>query len=109
MWRVNRSCRSTKNTFLGVCMKNNGPPRWDTMAGTPHGLHDEPGEDGSLPASTPSLSFFMMSLAHCLILGLDTSLIRRVACLPARKSSLLERGFAGSIRVGSGHPGTGEN
>src|SRR5262245_53891233 len=52
----------------------------------------------------------MMSLAHCLMLGLDRSAIRYVGCLPVRAASgLLTKGWAGSWRSGLGEPSTGKN
>src|SRR6267142_2476560 len=85
------------------------PPPKRLKAGTPAGLQEERALKAILPASTSSLSFFMISLAHDFRLGLARSPIGNVGCLPWVMPMLKTWGWAGSVVMGLGEPGTAMN
>src|SRR6516162_10301164 len=69
-------------TSPGDCRMDKAPPKIRSKPGTPAAMQDEREVKANLPFSTSSLSFFMMSLAHCLRFGLLMSLMRWVGCFP---------------------------
>src|ERR1700730_14027149 len=93
-------------TCFGVCRNHTGfwlPPK-ARNPGTPAGMQLWLGVKATLPASTSSLSFFMISLAHGFRFGLVRSAIRWVGCRPC---PLGTKGYFGSLVTGGTRPGTG--
>src|SRR5712671_6269326 len=94
-------------TCFGVCRNHTGllfPPK-ARKPGTPDGMQLELGVKAILPASTSSLSFFMISFAQGFRFGLVRSAIREVGCRPC--PLLGTKGYFGSLVTGGTRPGTG--